>query len=358
MCLCLCSVVDELFLTYLLKGPPRPMVSSDDLISMKCKIRPIWWRPSFVPVIDPDAGAVHRFLDWLHKQGYSRLILMGDSVTSNTAAHLMCDLARAGYRLNSCPRKYNSRNGADGTVGTGNSCDVVYSRDGSFQITIIAYRLFLPCTERTCHNHVNNSMMSYYSETLHTVKMGLQQTHNSSSSSSSHGDKALAVYNDGLHLMGSDQRLIQTNIAIGVLSLALSLKALNTTLVFRETSAQHFIYSPDGRYWGLKSQHNASLENKYCCSFPEHPRRMDERDETLLRDLRDLDALWFQRVGWAKFYEPTLALFADHVEATSWNSIDCTHFAYRPGGTGLQLLQAIMSAVDNWGIDPTPVELK
>lgn len=108
------------------------------------------------------------------------------------------------------------------------------------------------------------------------------------------------------------------------------------TILFRETSAQHFNHHKGGLF------DDASLPNatrafemtesgpQFCCRyFPlDESRSVNWRNDYLFRTLTAIDEYWNRSIGWVPFYDASSYLYDMHIE--HGHGIDCTHYIYSP----------------------------
>jgi hypothetical protein len=171
-------------------------------------------------------------------------------------------------------------------------------------------------------------------------------------------NRTLVLYNEGLHVrLWEDpwyKKLSQAR-ARFFLPFVKSLKEIGVTLLYRETSAQHFRFNRSGTYWKPWVVPKPDGSVAQCCAETIQPLKIALPDELMQRYLAELDPLWFQYIGWARFYAESVHMADAHVEwIQMFNTIDCSHYIYTPGaGTGHTIAAGIVSALDRFGTDPT-----
>jgi len=128
--------------------------------------------------------------------------------------------------------------------------------------------------------------------------------------------------------------------------------AANLTILFRETSAQHFNHHKGGLYddnflRNASEAYTKSKEHQFCGRyFPlEEARSVDWRNEYLRRALTSIDEHWNRSIGWVPFYDSSSFLHDMHIEQANrlGHGIDCTHYIYSPRMMGF-LWRAIQTA--------------
>ena len=293
---------------------------------------------------------------------------------------------------------------ASASVGSVSKATVDPGGPFAAEVLIMSIRSDPPCVYSKCAD-VNQSMFDYIQ------RLTLPPN-------------ALVVFNFGLHLhrhiLGDDYEATSNALARALLWKAAEMRRMDlnreeggdgggadgggggkggspgrSRLVFRETTAQHFAYSRDGRFVE-GAQH--LLTGGFCCdSFhaeninataqaeiveiqksrqpatqgkPEQQGQQkaeeqplgliaqegadttkDPRDVQLLSALEAADPQWRRLLGWAPLYASSRTLLAElHTEARG----DCSHFIYVPGISSL-LLRGISSALHELrAYDPSP----
>jgi len=259
-------------------------------------------------------------LDLLIELGYKSVVFIGDSVTIQLSHFLSCDLIRSGYISKKCGRfsvssSERSKNGG---------CDIWESKtDPQKSITLNTQLSGFPCVYSNCTDPRETIENSLVGTANRIVKNKVRQ---------------LIVLNFGLHLHQKDFPFPDSYIeffASGLLKAAKEAGKANSTLVFRETSSQHFSYTEDGLFAKETNLHYS----KYCC-VKKSPRSSYPTDDLLLNFLDDLDPNWRLKnssLKWANFYEKSLQFHSLHAEFSLFRrgGVDCTHYIYVPGMSSL-----------------------
>lgn len=258
-----------------------------------------------------------RFLDTLLSSGVRRIFLLGDSITIQLGNFLSCDLLRAGFAME--PGSLNMfLNKAQG------GSDIVLNPSGNGSLAITSIRTDVPCIYTPCENisksvtQFTNSVMWKFLKTPGTI----------------------VVFNYGLHFHRSvrDIDQIQAALAEQMLILAKRAKSSNSTLGFRETTAQHF-QSEDGLFEHIVNYNSSD----FCCVAPKTTYDIDYRDESIIKTLDDVDSAWRKSLAWFKFYTHSNQLFDTHTEKTG-RRVDCSHYVYDVD-MSIGLLQSILDGV-------------
>jgi hypothetical protein len=296
-----------------------------------CHYRAIYERKS-LHVIDRrrQDEVLVRFMESMRKHSFTAVYFLGDSVNSQLSHFVVCDFLRSdegSVHVHACPG-WNDLYTGDRHSG----CNMVSHRYGSdltYNVSFYSNR-FAPCTDGSCKDsskvagmfeHVFRGLRSFFESHLGSV----------------------VVFNTGLHTPSRFRDDVYNNVTLNLaeqlLTTAVELQKNGNLLVFRESTAQHFPYSEDGSYDPM-----GVVADSFCCSA-EHIRHnisMNRNDLELFNKLDELDTGWKGRLGWAQYYQHTLAAGEDlHIETNK----DCTHFIYNPEGGGASLSNTLLDSV-------------
>lgn len=314
----------------------------------ECRTRGIDERHTLHKHCDADCSqanhlALVRFMEAMKAYQYYTVYFLGDSVSVQLAHFAACDFLRdtnSTIKVDLCPDDtYKPMFTGDRKKG----CNIIrhFNNNGAVlhKITIKSVRSDPPCNGNKCagvHRDVAGEMTRWFTE--------------SAFSRSWH--KTLIVFNSGLHISNYEGRVLQEiarGMARGLLVEALHLAEVGSSVVWRESSAQHFSYSDDGHYMANYSLASSTKHNEaqsflgFCCDYTPYPsnRTLSREDEVLITALSHFRRDWRTAIGWAKYYEHSNAIGADmHIERG-----DCTHFVYDPGGAGRSLSNYLLESV-------------
>mmetsp|Transcript_1807 Transcript_1807/g.2846 ORF Transcript_1807/g.2846 Transcript_1807/m.2846 type:complete len:519 (-) Transcript_1807:7-1563(-) len=269
------------------------------------------------------------------------LVFLGDSVSQQLGRFFLCDLIRSGV----FPTQSDSAV-AKSTLTEFVLPPAVPSSSPSV-LRVHCHQFNLPCIYPNSHNSesgceseqeslaqvqefVSGLLANYSSSSLAQLPLLHPQSETSTRNHLGQQQHTVAVVNYGLHLKSKHASWAVSGMAQALLNASRALRADNTSLLFRETSAQSFSSSPDG-YYHMELANKAS-PNEFCCNLPlKDPHYSNWRNDLMQRQLAALDPRWESEIGWVPFFNASSALFDLHVEySPDRYVVDCTHFIYTP----------------------------
>jgi hypothetical protein len=311
----------------------RKAVSSED-----DSRRPLWQRRDHL--IEPlrSGWDIGELVDNLLRQGFTSVHLVGDSVSIQMGHFLSCDAIRsrgvsveeaefegAKPKHHQCRNMYlNDRKGG---------CDTIV-RPGVGKLTVTSARWELKCFGSKCLDLQKGVRKDVVKQILSTLRrQGVNR------------QRLLVIFNYGLHFSKPRHKLypelesfredVIAGLASGLVEVASKLKARNNSqLVFRETSSQHFTWTPDGSYTLPFTQHRDRVPHPPYCSKAKVPLTEYPTDASLRRHLAQ-NVSRAGNVVWQEFYKLSQLAVNLHTEMKKSDfddgfHVDCTHYIYVP----------------------------
>lgn len=305
----------------------------------------VWNYWSGLPLSTHRFGYSGELLTTLRQYNIQKLVFMGDSMSHQMSRFFICDLIRRGVTYKTInatmflfgPYSWNRMiwSEKDGEMKSMNSLDVIET-DGNAALIDIYYKvrqIVWQCGSVKTPSYSNLSaatslcnasapatklILSELRQSLVSYMVDCFKNHSSVSKAVDEG--TVFVVNHGLHF---PLKIFSDSIAEAVIIFAKYVRdqarRLNVPMfvIFRETTAQHFVVSQQGKY-------NKGHPNK-CCG-PTSNRGLELEDSVWLQDSLDrLAPSWRTVLGWSSAYHHTAPLYDLHLEGG-----DCTHFIWHP----------------------------
>lgn len=244
-------------------------------------------------------------VETLISNNFTQISSLGDSVTAQLDTMLLCDVIRDGDTSVLEPKEFN---------------DLIHKRQVRFQSHSKS------STESAMEHLVEFRYVSYYREPYGRKVQRAPNLHDALLEGTSRDENcagnSIIVFNHGLHCLNYVFiRPMATQL------LAYAKENPKDLIFFRETSAQHFSYSPNGVFdSNLRASGSTGMQ---CCSVHNITQHSIEGDNHFIREFTALDPNWRDFIGWIPFFNLSASLHDIHIE---WGDRgqDCTHFIYAP----------------------------
>jgi hypothetical protein len=296
------------------------------IVGKSCE-RSIWDRKSlFVDTNDALRYKIMlKFVLAIIDSNYEVVVINGDSVAMQLGHFVGCDFYRYQDRfiIKECHRWHALRDG--GNTGC------IEITEGEKTVQVKSYQvktecLLTACPQNETRSRVAQNLLSNY---LPPAK------------------NALYIYNQGLHVTekfysGYPEDYL-AGMADGLLSLGEALEKNNSTIMFRETTHQHFL-TPSGLYPPSLKCDGSS--NPFSCGYLSSPHMETSAyptDILLHAFLQKNNPQWEEVVGWVPLNNWTWHHTVDmHIERG-----DCGHFIYSASGHTLtiEFMRAVTMAL-------------
>jgi hypothetical protein len=242
-------------------------------------------------------------LETLHHYGFDRIILIGDSVTLQTNAFVVCDAVRDGVLL----RKLTPTS--------------------HFVTNVLGYEYELELDNGSIFNILKTQL--YHSPSItsnDTIDFEINYKFyiNYLYSFDIKSSNSVVVLNMGLHL-NTPERIQATVLPLARAMIDYAKQHRNNIYLFRETTAQHFHNTEDGFYDARKQ----TYLDPDCCGKSSLEIQACSTDVLIQEALNTTDSKWEDYIGWVSLFKATQIMHDMHVEL-SRGVVDCSHYTYSP----------------------------